>query len=159
MAEASRAWARNVVDPAQLDKAAKLLAAANTVYLLGQRRAFPIASYMAYALGKLGVRCILVDNIGTLGQEQAAFAGAKDAVIAISFTPYTPATIELTKLSVANGAPLVAITDSPFSPLTELANVWFEVVEADFAAFRSLSACFCLAMALSVSIAEKRRGG
>ncbi|WP_422367119.1 MurR/RpiR family transcriptional regulator [Pelagibius sp.] len=149
---------RDSIDATQLEKAAKLLAAADTVYLLGQRRAFPIASYMAYALGKLGVRCILVDNVGTLGQEQAAFAGSKDAVISISFTPYTPATIELTKLCVAGGAPLVAITDSPFSPLTELANVWFEVVEADFAAFRSLSASFCLAMALSVSIAEKRRG-
>ncbi len=148
---------RDSIDAVQLDKAARLLAAADTLYLLGQRRAFPIASYMAYALGKLGVRSILVDNVGTLGQEQAAFASPKDAVISISFTPYAPATIELTKLTVAGGAPLVAITDSPFSPLTELANVWFEVVEADFAAFRSLSASFCLAMALSVSIAEQRR--
>ncbi len=148
---------RDSIDSEQLTQAASLLAAADGIYLLGQRRAFPIAAYMAYALGKLGVKSALIDNVGTLGQEQSAFATERDALISISFTPYTPATIELTKLTAGRGVPLVAITDSPFSPLTELAQVWFEVVEADFAAFRSLSACFCLAMALSVSTAEQRR--
>ena len=32
--------------------------------------------------------------------------------------------------------PVVAITDSPFSPLVASARVWFEVAEADFGAFR-----------------------
>ena len=149
---------RDTIDAGQLSKAAGLLAAADTVYLLGQRRAFPIAAYTAYALGKLGVKSTLVDNVGTLGQEQSAFAGPKDALVSVTFTPYTPTTIDLTKQAADRGVPLVAITDSPFSPLTELADVWFEVVEADFAAFRSLSACMCLAMALSVSIADQRRG-
>ncbi|WP_420347929.1 MurR/RpiR family transcriptional regulator [Pelagibius sp.] len=148
---------RDSIDADHLGKASRLLAAADTIYLLGQRRAFPIAAYMAYALGKLGVKSLLIDNVGTLGQEQAAFAAAQDALISVSFTPYAPATIELTGSTAARGVPLVAITDSPFSPLTEQADVWFEVVEADFAAFRSLSASFCLAMALSVSIAEQRR--
>ena len=148
---------RDSIDSDQLSKAARLLAAADTIYLLGQRRAFPIAAYMAYALGKLGVKIVLIDNVGTLGQEQSAFATPRDALISISFTPYAPATIELTKQMSGRDVPLVAITDSPFSPLTEPAAVWFEVVEADFAAFRSLSACFCLAMALSVSIADQRR--
>ncbi|WP_322096941.1 MurR/RpiR family transcriptional regulator [Pelagibius sp.] len=149
---------RDSIDADHLNKASKLLAAADTIYLLGQRRAFPIAAYMAYALGKLGVKSLLIDNVGTLGQEQVAFAGTGDALISISFTPYAPATIELTGSTAARGVPLIAITDSPFSPLTEQAEVWFEVVEADFAAFRSLSASFCLAMALCVSIAEQRRG-
>ena len=149
---------RDAIDAEQLSSAARLLAGADSIYLLGQRRAFPIAAYMAYALGKLGVKSNLIDNVGTLGQEQVAFAGPQDALISISFTPYAPATIELTKAATGRGVPLVAITDSPFSPLTGLADVWFEVVEADFAAFRSLSGSFCLAMALSVSIAEQRRG-
>lgn len=149
---------RESIDPDQLSKAARLLSTADTIYLLGQRRAFPITSYLAYALGKLGVKSILIDNVGTLGAEQSAFAGAQDALISISFTPYAPATIDLTRVTAARGVPLVAITDSPFSPLTASADIWFEVVEADFAAFRSLSASFCLAMALAVSIAEHRRG-
>ena len=57
------------------------------------------------------------------------------------------------------GVPLVAITDSPFSPLAKDAAVWFEVVEADVEGFRSLSASFALAMTLTVAVAESRRGG
>ena len=37
------------------------------------------------------------------------------------------------------------------------ATHWFEVSEADYAGFRSLSASMALAMALPVAIAEKRR--
>ncbi|MEO5759837.1 MAG: RpiR family transcriptional regulator, partial [Mesorhizobium sp.] len=37
------------------------------------------------------------------------------------------------------------------------AKVWFEVAEADFAGFRSLSATMALAMALTVAVGEKRR--
>ena len=53
--------------------------------------------------------------------------------------------------------PIVAITDSAFSPLAQFAKVWFEVAEADFAGFRSLSATMALAMALTVGVGEKRR--
>ena len=48
------------------------------------------------------------------------------------------------------------ITDSAFSPLAEHAQVRFDVVEADFAGFRSLSATMALAMALTVSVAQRR---
>jgi DNA-binding MurR/RpiR family transcriptional regulator len=55
--------------------------------------------------------------------------------------------------------PIVAITDSPFSPLAQRATIWFEVVEADVEGFRSLSASFALAATLTVAVAERRRGG
>ena len=53
--------------------------------------------------------------------------------------------------------PVVAITDSVFSPLAACATHWIEVAEADYAGFRSLSASMALAMALPVAIAERRR--
>ncbi len=80
-----------------------------------------------------------------------------DAVIAISFSPYAPATIEEARAISEQGVPIVAITDSSFSPLAQFAKVWFEVAEADFAGFRSLSATMALAMALTVAVGEKRR--
>ncbi|MCY1561144.1 hypothetical protein D9M68_983690 [compost metagenome] len=57
------------------------------------------------------------------------------------------------------GVPVVSLTDSAFSPLAECSQEWFELVEADHAGFRSLSASMAFAMALTVSIAEKRRRG
>src|SRR5690554_6767310 len=56
-------------EPAALEAAVGMLAAAETIYLVGLRRSFPITSYMAYAMGKLGIRNILVDGLAGLGAE------------------------------------------------------------------------------------------
>lgn len=147
---------RETVSPDDLERAAEILAGADTIYLLGLRRAFPIAAYLAYALGKLGMRAVLVDHVAALGPEQSAGMRPGDALVAVSFTPYTPTTVDLAQKAAAAGVPVVAITDSPFSPLRPCAAVQFDVAEADFSAFRSLSATFCLAMALAVAAAARR---
>ena len=143
------------VRPQELSRAIETLAKADTVYL----RVFPVIAYCAYAFGKLGVRAILIDHVGQLGPEQLAIATKRDAVLAISFTPYAPVTADLAAAAAQRDVPVVAITDSAFSPLVTNADVWLEVAEADFGAFRSLSASFALAMALAVGTAEKRAEG
>lgn len=144
-------------DPRVLEKALSVLDAAHTVYLVGLRRSFPVASYMGYALGKLGVRTILVDGVAGLAAEQAGFADGNDAVIAISFTPYASETVALTTQMREAGARVVAITDSIFSPLASQADAWFEIAEADFEGFRSMSATMTLAIALAVALADRRK--
>jgi len=145
------------MDVARLERAAALLAGADTIYLIAQRRSFPISSYMAYALGKLRVRSILIGSPAGIDAETLAMAGSADAAIAISFSPYASSTLNLAQQLAQQGVPIIAITDSAFSPLAESASVWFEVAEADFSGFRSLSATMALAMALTVCIAERRR--
>ena len=147
---------RASVRPEELARAIETLAKADTVYLLGARRVFPVIAYCAYAFGKLGIRSILIDHVGQLGPEQLAIATKRDAVLAISFTPYAPVTADLAAAAAQRDVPVVAITDSAFSQLVTNADVWLEVAEADFGAFRSLSASFALAMALAVGTAEKR---
>lgn len=147
---------RDQVNVQDLARAIDVLAGADTVYLLGARRVFPIAAYLAYAFGKLGVRASLVDHVAQLGPEQVATAAPRDAVLAISFTPYAPITAELAAAAGRRNVPVVAITDSAFSPLVYEADVWLEVAEADYGAFRSLSASFALAMTLAVGTAERR---
>jgi DNA-binding MurR/RpiR family transcriptional regulator len=147
---------RNSVRPEELSRAIETLAKADTIYLLAARRVFPVSAYCAYAFGKLGVRAMLIDHIAQLGPEQLGTATERDAVLAVSYTPYAPVTAELAAVAARRGIPVVAITDSAFSPLVSSADVWLEVAEADFGAFRSLSASFALAMALAVGTAEKR---
>ncbi len=147
---------RQTVSGEDLARAVEILGGAQTIYIMGQRRAYPIAAYLAYALPKLRLRSVLVDNVASLGPEQAAAAGPQDALVAISFTPYTPVTVDIARAAAEAGVPVIAITDSVFSPLRPYASVWFEVVESDFGAFRSLSASLSLAMALAVAAGEKR---
>jgi DNA-binding MurR/RpiR family transcriptional regulator len=147
---------RESVRPDVLRGAVDSLSAARTIYLIGQRRSFSVAHYLAYALAQLGLGSALVDNVGGLGREQIARSGSEDAVLAVSFAPYSPTTISLAEVARANKTPLIVITDSALSPLAGMANQRFEVVESDFGAFRSLSATFCLAMTLVVAIGERR---
>ncbi len=144
------------IDHAALERAVDVLAAAETICLVASRRSFPVAAYLAYALRRLGARCDLVDQLAGLAPEQMALVGARDAVLVISFTPYAPSSIELAAAAFRRGVPVVAITDSPFSPLTQAASIWIEVAEADYMAFRSLSATLTLATTLAVAVAKRR---
>jgi DNA-binding MurR/RpiR family transcriptional regulator len=155
--ESSLATIARTVNDDTLDRAVALLAEAETIYILARRRSYPVASYIAYALGKLKVRSQIVDSPSGLNPELISFATPRDAALAVSFSPYAPATIEETRLLSEQGVPVVAITDSAFSPLAQFADIWFEVAEADYGGFRSLSATMALSMTLSVGVAELRR--
>ncbi|MGD0723158.1 MAG: MurR/RpiR family transcriptional regulator [Roseiarcus sp.] len=155
-ATASLARLRQTVARADLERATALLSAADTIYLIGQRRAFSVSHYLAYAFAQLKVRAVLVDNVGSLGAEQMANMAQGDALVAISFAPYTPFTVDMTRLARVRATPIVVITDSPLSPLAGLADVRFEIAESDFGSFRSLAATFCLAITLAVALAENR---
>jgi DNA-binding MurR/RpiR family transcriptional regulator len=146
----------DTIEAETLHRAVEALAAAATIYLLGTRRSFPVTAYLAYALRRLGVRCELVEQSAGLGREQMALVGATDVLLAVSFTPYAPLTLEVATAAFRRGLTVVAITDSPFSPLVQVASVWLEVVEADHAAFRSLAGTFALAATLAVAVAARR---
>ncbi|WP_407648979.1 MurR/RpiR family transcriptional regulator [Devosia algicola] len=145
------------IDPAIFEQSVEILAKADTIYLLAKRRAAPISTYMAYAFGKLRVRNQLIATSVGIDEDLVAMAGPNDAAIAISFSPYSPETVGQAKMMTDRDIPLIAITDSAFSPLAGGASAWFEIVEADHAGFRSLSAGMALAMALTVAVAEWRR--
>jgi len=147
---------REKLDAHQLDLAVEMLAKAETIYLVGLRRSFPISSYMAYAFGKLAIRNVLVDAIGGLAAEETSFATSRDIVLAISFTPYASETVTLAQKLAARQVPIISITDSPFSPLAPISKTWFEVQEANFEGFRSMAATLSLAMTLTVAVAERR---
>ena len=157
--ERSIAKFREKVDHEAIDRAVGILAAADTIYLIGLRRSFPITSYMSYAMGKLGVRNILVDAVAGMGAEQASFVSARDAALAISFAPYASETVALTSSVKSRGAKIVTITDSVFSPIASPADVLIEVSEANFEGFRSMATTMAIAMTLSVEVAARRDEG
>jgi DNA-binding MurR/RpiR family transcriptional regulator len=140
-----------------VEAAAEHLAKARAIEIIGLRRAFSVASYLGYGLSKLGVRAHLIDGIGGFEPALPNAFDAQDALLAISFRPYTPQTIAVATAAADAGAPVIAITDTALSPLAALAKVRIDVAETDFSGFRSLAATFALASTLMTAIAEKRR--
>ncbi|MBB3460015.1 MurR/RpiR family transcriptional regulator [Rhizobium sp. BK377] len=138
-------------------KAVDILAAAETIYLIAKRRSYPLTAHMTYAFSKLNIRHQIVASPNGVDPEMVQFATPRDAAIAASFSPYAADSLIQSQELADRGVPVVAITDSAFSPLAACATHWFEVAEADFAGFRSLSASMALTMALPVAIAERRR--
>jgi len=138
-------------------KAVDILAAAETIYLIAKRRSYPLTAHMTYAFSKLNIRHQIVASPNGVDPELVQFATPRDAAIAASFSPYAAESLAQSQELADRGVPVIAITDSAFSPLAACATHWFEVAEADFAGFRSLSASMALTMAFPVAIAERRR--
>lgn len=137
-----------------LEEAVRVLAAARTIHVVGFRRAFPVASSMAYALEKMAIPAMLHGAVGRLDARHALAPG--DALVAITFAPYTPATVDLARHAREAGLPVVAITDTLTSPLRRLDVTALFVAEIDVGAFRALSATLSLALALVVATGARR---
>lgn len=155
--EAGRSSLENLmttVDPAMFERAVAVLAEAPLIHLVGYRRAYPVASYLAYALEKMAIPCVLHSAVGLLPSSHAL--RPDDAVLAITFAPYSPETVAFADSAHAAGSHVVAITDSLSSPLQRLHVLPLLVTEVDVGAFRALSATFALAIALAVAIGARR---
>lgn len=145
------------IDEERFARAAAMLAGADTIYIVAKRRSYPIGSYMAYAFGKMRIRCVLASTAQGIDEEILALAGPSDAGFAISFSPYASESVQQTRGLAERGVPIVSLTDSVFSPLADISDQWFELAEADHAGFRLLSASMTFVMALTVMVAEQRR--
>lgn len=141
-------------DAAVLAQAVAILARADTVHVVGLRRAFPVATYLAYVFEKMSVPAMLHDGVGKLDHRFALRAG--DAVLAITFAPYSEETITMAQEARDRGLPVVALTDRLTSPLARCADAVLMVPEVDFGAFRSLSATLAMAMTLAVAVGSVR---
>lgn len=138
------------------DRVAGILANAEIIYLVGSKRAYPIVSYMSVALGKLGIRNVLVDNVGSSAFDQIGGATARDAMLTVNFSPYNSITADIAEAGVQSGMQLVAVTDSALSPVVPICAEWIEVVESDFAGFRSTAATLTIATALMLAVGRLR---
>lgn len=146
---------RGTTRPEDVERAVRLLAEAEAIHVVGQRRAFAVATYLAYAIGQLGPRTHLIDGVGGMTQHQANLIGPRDVLVAISFAPYAPETLEIAQGAADRGVPVVALTDSPLSPFVPLAEVTFEIEDAELQGFRALSATMCLALTLVLQLGQR----
>ena len=143
-------------DEVALQQAVAVLAGADTVHIVGLRRAFPVASYLAYVFEKMYVPAMLHDGVGKLDHRFAL--RPNDAVLAITFAPYSEETLTLAQDAKTRGLPVVALTDRMTSPLVRFSDAILTVPEVDFGAFRSLSATIAMAIALAVAVGSARGG-
>jgi DNA-binding MurR/RpiR family transcriptional regulator len=143
---------RRDLQPMVLNDAVALLAAANTLWVAGTRRAFPIASFLAYALQHTDKPVQLVSQVGGLHAGQLRGVREGDVMLAVSFAPYAEETLLAAQTARTRGAQVVALTDSRMSPLAAEVAVCLLVPESSTLGFRSLTNTLVTAQGLFVAL-------
>lgn len=141
------------LDAKTFDKAAKLLAKSDCIWIAAARRAFPIAAYLNYALQHTDKRVNWVSALGSMQIGQVRSVRKGDVMLAISFSPYAQETQEVVNAALERGAQLIAITDSRMSPLFQSAHAALLVQDDATLGFRSLSSTMALAQSLFIAVA------
>jgi DNA-binding MurR/RpiR family transcriptional regulator len=112
------------LDPARLANLSKRIQEASTVYTIGFGISAHLAAMLALDLQPFCKQAINVVEFG--GTEVAAGRlmniGADDLLIAISFPRYASDVVTLMRYARDRGARIVALTDSPASPLAAWAH-------------------------------------
>lgn len=136
-----------------LRQAISLIQNAPMVHVMGLRRSYAVAAYLAYALNRVGRPAMQITGLGGAIHEQASVARPGDLLIAISFPPYAPDTLDVCEQLKARGVQRLAITDTMFSPAAKGADLALEVNDAELLGFRSLVAAMSLAQTLAMGLA------
>lgn len=146
---------KDTADGERLERSVDLMERAATVYLIGLRRSFPVAAYMAYALRHVEKPVHLIDGLAGMLVEQSSMITGDDLLLAVSFKPYADETAKIVAQAKAAGAAVIAFSDSRLSPIGRDAEVSFEIRDAEVRQFRSLTGSLCLAQTLVISYAQR----
>lgn len=125
--------AQNIVDSIHMvpdttfDMAVDMLEGAKHIYVLGIRNCAPLAEILAYYLGVIrpDVKVVNSVNISEM-YEQLNWIGKGDVLVGISFPRYSLRTLRAMDFANSQGARLISITDSEYSPMNMYSscNLW-----------------------------------
>lgn len=143
----------DAIDKRQLTEAVRLIQQADTVYVAGFRRSFPVAAYLAYSLHQVDKKTVFIDSVGGMTRQQIHGITRNDLLLVVSYQPYAEEAVHLIDVAVDSQCRILSISDSLVSPVAKPATLVLQVREAEIRKFRSLSTSMCLAQALVISYA------
>ena len=141
--------------PEQFEAAVDLMLDAPSLWLAASRRAFPVGAYLAYALQHTDKPVHWLHGLGAMQKGELRALSPGDVMLAVSFEPYAPETLEVVDAALARGARLLALTDSQLSPLASRATVTLLAQDAATFGFRSLTSTLTLAQSLFLALAYR----
>ncbi|MBK4783103.1 MAG: MurR/RpiR family transcriptional regulator [Pantoea sp. Pent] len=105
-----------------MEQAVTLLDAADNVYICGFRASFPIAWSLFYVYRLFNRQVSLVDGLASNIEVFTRELTAADCLLLTSFAPYSRESLDVLRAAQQAGAKIIAITDSPVSPLAQAAD-------------------------------------
>ena len=152
-----RALAYTFSEP-QLERFVSTVLAAERVSILGFRYVSPLTVYFGYALAKIKPNVQAFTQADSSLYDRVRLMDAGDVLIAIAFARYPTDLVSLVRYAHGLGVRILAITDSPLSPLlplTELA-LFAKATMLDFVGSLAAPAALinCVVSELGVRLGE-----
>lgn len=145
------------IDNSVFDQVVERLLGARAIYVMGLRSAAPLAQFMGYYLNYIFDDVHLVSSGATDVFEEISKLKEDDVLVGISFPRYSSRTLEAMRFAKRCGAQVIAITDGPMSPLSEIADATL-TAHTDMASFvDSLAAPLSVINALLVALGLHRK--
>ncbi len=145
------------LDPAKLREAVGMLRRAQTIHVLGQSQAFPVASCLAFGLLELGRRCHLLDSAAGMAPRHIASLTRNDLLVAINLADYSDAALEAVPEAYERQVPVLAISTSQTNPLARNSTLSLMVRDPEVLRFEPLAPYIVLAQTLVVALSGKGR--
>lgn len=110
------------IDRESFSKAVELLSNADRIYVYGIGTSAPLVSDLAYRLMQIGCIALSVTDVPSMTISTLNIKTG-DAVIAISHSGRTLATVDTLKRARKRGAATIALTSAPKSPITKASDI------------------------------------
>jgi DNA-binding MurR/RpiR family transcriptional regulator len=142
-----------VVEGAQLAALVGPIVRADNVWVLSGEtsKAGAHAFHSGLSMVRPGVRALEEHSFGT----DLSDAGPRDAAVVFDFFRYRRQVANATRVFADAGVSIVAITDSPLSPLAELADTWCEIEVPAIGPFDSSVPAVAIAELLVAQVAKE----
>ena len=143
------------VDRTALERFVEVLLEAGAVHVVAARGAYGVGAYCYYSLSRVGKRVHLIDNQGSMREQQLAAVGERDVLLVLTFDDYTAETIEIATAASRLRRRLLVITDNELSPVAGLGEATLYVKEARLGHFRSQVPAMVLCQSIIVSLGRQ----
>ena len=142
-----------VVEGKQLAALVGPIVRADNVWVLSGEtsKAGAHAFHSGLSMVRPGVRALEEHSFGT----DLSDAGPRDAAVVFDFFRYRRQVINATRVFADAGVSVIAITDSPLSPLAELADTWCEIEVPAIGPFDSSVPAVAIAELLVAQVAKE----
>ena len=108
---------------AALEQSTRLIAGARSVFVVGLRSLYPIAFYFHYTCRLFNAKTVLLTGTGGTFADDLRLAQREDVMLVFSYRPYSRDAVYAVDFMKAQGAKVIAVTDSRVSPIAGKADV------------------------------------
>ena len=146
------------LDREEFERVVDKLLHAKHIYILGVRSSSFLAGYLNFYLHLIFKNVTLVQS-SAAGEiyEQLVHIGPGDVLVSISFPRYSKMAIHAVEFACQRGGDVVAVTDSPMSPMYKMASASL-LASSDMISFvDSMAAPLSLLNALNLAVGQQRR--